>query len=59
MIVFNKEKIIITRNDSGFLNALLYEGTNLTAIGINKDLKLSSVSFSLNENLFIGYKNTA
>lgn len=41
MIVFNKEKIIITRKDFGYLNALLYEGTNLTAIGINKDLTLT------------------
>jgi hypothetical protein len=58
MIVFNKENIIITVDSFGYLNASLYEVTNITVIGINKDLKLSSsISLSLNENLFIGYND--
>ena len=40
MIVFDKENIVITGNDSYILDAFLYEGTNITAISINKDLGL-------------------
>lgn len=58
MIIFDQENIIITLNSSLIMNAFVYEGTNITPIGISKDVSIRSIRISMNGTLLIGFKNT-
>jgi hypothetical protein len=58
MIIFDQENIIITLNSSLVMNAFVYEGTNITPIGISKDVSIRKIRISMNGTLLIGFKNT-